>query len=58
MEIAEESTSRVDSAVDVLSGKLKDILHKKKNWRIIFLKPDNQNFIDDNFPSRPVCSGK
>jgi len=30
MEIAETSKSRVDSAVDVLSGKLKDILHKKK----------------------------
>ena len=30
MEIAEKSTSRVDSAVDVLSGKLKDILAQKE----------------------------
>ena len=30
MEIAEKSTSRVDSAVDVLSGKLKDILVQKE----------------------------
>ena len=29
MEILEESSSRVDSAVDVLSGKLKDILAQK-----------------------------
>jgi len=29
MEIAEKSTSRVDSVVDVLSGKLKDILSQK-----------------------------
>ena len=26
------------------------------SWRIIFLKPDNQYFITDIFPSRPVCS--
>ena len=30
MEIPEKSTSRVDSAVDVLSGKLKDILAQKE----------------------------
>ena len=30
MEIAEKSISRVDSAVDVLSGKLKDILAQKE----------------------------
>jgi len=30
MEIAEKSKSRVDSAVDVLSGKLKDILAQKE----------------------------
>jgi len=24
------------------------------SWRIIFLKPDNQYFIADIFPSRPV----
>ena len=30
MEIAETSKFRVDSALDVLSGKLKDILAKKK----------------------------
>ena len=30
MEIAEKSNSRVDSAVDVLSGKLKDILAQKE----------------------------
>ena len=30
MEIADKSTSRVDSAVDVLSGKLKDILAQKE----------------------------
>ncbi|MBT3716878.1 MAG: hypothetical protein HOF14_05645 [Deltaproteobacteria bacterium] len=30
MEIAETSKSRVDSAVDVLSGKLKDILAQKE----------------------------
>ena len=30
MEIAETSTSHVDSAVDVLSGKLKDILVQKE----------------------------
>ena len=30
MEIAETSTSHVDSAVDVLSGKLKDILAQKE----------------------------
>ena len=31
MEIAEKSTSRVDSAVDVLSGKLIDIMAQKEN---------------------------
>ena len=30
MEIAEKSTSRVDSAVDVLSEKLKDFLSRKE----------------------------
>ena len=30
METTEKTTSRVDSAVDVLSGKLKDILAQKE----------------------------
>ena len=34
METAEKTTSRVDSAGDVLSGKLKDLLAKKENMVI------------------------
>ena len=36
METAEKTGSRVDSAVDVLSGKLKDLLAKKGNVVIQF----------------------
>ena len=32
METTEKTTSRVDSAGDVLSGKLKDLFPKRKMW--------------------------
>ena len=39
MEITETFTSRVDSAVDVLSGKLKDILAQKENPVVTYFAP-------------------
>ena len=38
MEITETSKFRVDSAVDVLSGKLKDILAQKEKLEDYFFK--------------------
>jgi hypothetical protein len=39
-----------------LRGNCVDMNSLFTSWRIIFLKPDNQDFIADIFPSRPVCS--